>query len=167
MVKRTTVLATVLVCGTIDAAAQGIPQAAVLEQLRARWNASSEYTLAVADQMPAEKYLFRPTPEQMTFGEQLLHIAEQNELILREIWRLAPAEQKAAGHAKADVVARLKETAAFGLSLLQKESTAQPSTDAASVLNGIMLALDHTTHHRGQVVVYLRLNGMTPPEYRR
>jgi uncharacterized damage-inducible protein DinB len=28
------------------------------------------------------------------------------------------------------------------------------------------LILDHATHHRGQAVVYLRLNGIKPPEYR-
>jgi uncharacterized damage-inducible protein DinB len=25
---------------------------------------------------------------------------------------------------------------------------------------------DHITHHRGQIVVYLRLNGIKPPQYR-
>jgi uncharacterized damage-inducible protein DinB len=167
MLRPTTVVVTLLVCGTVGAAAQGIPQAEVIQQLRARWVASGEYTLAVAEQMPVEKYLFRPTAAQMTFGEQLLHIAEQNDMIIREIWRLAPPEKKAIGYAKADVLARLKESAAFGLEVLQRTGTSDSSADLASVLNGIMLALDHTTHHRGQAIIYLRLNGVTPPEYRR
>jgi uncharacterized damage-inducible protein DinB len=24
---------------------------------------------------------------------------------------------------------------------------------------------DHHTHHRGQIIVYLRLNGLKPPKY--
>jgi uncharacterized damage-inducible protein DinB len=167
MMKRTSALAVALVCGTATAVAQGLAQADVLQQLRARWVASSEYTLAVAEHMPGDRYLFRPTPEQMTFGEQLLHIAEQNEMILREIWRLGPPGKKAAGHDKAYVVARLKETAALGLDLLAQQGKTSSSPELAAVLNGMMLALDHTTHHRGQAVVYLRLNGVTPPEYRR
>ncbi len=26
--------------------------------------------------------------------------------------------------------------------------------------------LDHTTHHRGQVIVHMRLAGLRPPQYR-
>ena len=167
MVKRTAALAAVLVSGTITAAAQGRSQEDVLEQLRTRWIASSEYTVALAEQMSADKYLFRPTPEQMTFGEQLIHIADQNEMILRETWRLPPPEKRAVGRAKADIVAPVREIGAFGLTLLQKAGPSPSLSNIASVLNGMMLALDHTTHHRGQLVVYLRLNGMTPPEYRR
>jgi uncharacterized damage-inducible protein DinB len=29
-----------------------------------------------------------------------------------------------------------------------------------------LLMTDHVTHHRGQLVVYLRLNGIEPPRYR-
>jgi hypothetical protein len=35
---------------------------------------SKEYTLKVADKMPEHLYGFRPTVEEMYFGEQLLHI---------------------------------------------------------------------------------------------
>jgi uncharacterized damage-inducible protein DinB len=128
--------------------------------------ASSEYALAVAEQMPADKYSFRPTPEQMTFGEQLLHISEQNRLILREIKGLAPAEKSRSQSQKPTSSHTWKETTALGVKLLQERTTPSPA-DVAGLLNGMMLALDHTTHHRGQVVVYLRLNGITPAEYRR
>ena len=30
----------------------------------------------------------------------------------------------------------------------------------------ILFGMDHVTHHRGQMVVYLRLNGIKPPQYR-
>lgn len=34
-----------------------------------------------------------------------------------------------------------------------------------SKLQFINLLNDHQTHHRGQMMVYLRLNGIQPPEY--
>ncbi len=30
----------------------------------------------------------------------------------------------------------------------------------------LMLAWDHTTHHRGQLIVYLRLKGIKPTDYK-
>jgi uncharacterized damage-inducible protein DinB len=155
-----------LVLETVTATGQGSPEAQVVRQLEARWLASSEYTLAVAEQMPADKYVFRPTPEQMTFGQQLHHISQQNRMIFREIQGLAAGETQPVALGKPDVVLHLKETTALGLKLLQQR-TSSASADVAELLNGMMLALDHTTHHRGQAVVYLRLNGMTPPDYRR
>jgi len=32
-------------------------------------------------------------------------------------------------------------------------------------VNGFHSALDHITHHRAQCIVYLRINGITAPEY--
>jgi len=29
----------------------------------------------------------------------------------------------------------------------------------------LLLLADHITHHRGQMLVYMRLNGLTPPKY--
>ena len=42
------------------------------------WGIAREFTLAVAEAMPAESYGFKPTPEQMTFGRLMTHIAAQN-----------------------------------------------------------------------------------------
>jgi uncharacterized damage-inducible protein DinB len=162
----TTGLVAFLLLAAVSAADQGGPQEEVVRQLQARWIASGEYTLAVAEQMPADKYVFRPTLEQMTFAEQMLHIAEQNRLILHEMLGVGPPDKSAIAPAKTDVIRRLKETTGLGLKLLQDHKSNSPA-GIASLLNGMMLALDHTTHHRGQAIVYLRLNGLTPPEYRR
>jgi uncharacterized damage-inducible protein DinB len=163
---RTATLFVLMLAGTASGAEQGTAPAEIIQQLRARWIASSEYTLAVAEKMPADKYAFRPTAEQMTFGQQLVHIAEQNQLIFGEMLSVAAPEKRAVALSKAEALAKLKETTTLGLEVLQERASALP-TDVAEVLNGMMLALDHTTHHRGQAIVYLRLNGITPPEYRR
>ena len=42
------------------------------------WQIAREFTLAVAEAMPAESYDFKPTPEQLTFGRLMTHIAAQN-----------------------------------------------------------------------------------------
>jgi hypothetical protein len=42
------------------------------------WQISKEFTLAVAEAMPAEGYDFKPTAEEMSFGQLMVHIAAQN-----------------------------------------------------------------------------------------
>src|SRR5712691_3633671 len=42
------------------------------------WQISKQFTLDVANAMPAEFYDFKPNPEEMTFGEQMIHIAGAN-----------------------------------------------------------------------------------------
>jgi hypothetical protein len=42
------------------------------------WQISKEFTLAVAEAMPAESYNFKPNQEEMSFGELMIHIALSN-----------------------------------------------------------------------------------------
>lgn len=44
-------------------------------QLARKWNNAKVYTLQLAAQMPEEAFEYKPTPEVMSFKEQLLHIA--------------------------------------------------------------------------------------------
>src|SRR5687767_5232256 len=37
---------------------------------------AKEYTLKVAALMPAENYEFKPSPDEMTFGQHLLHLSQ-------------------------------------------------------------------------------------------
>jgi hypothetical protein len=45
-------------------------------QLARKWINSKAYALKLADLMPEDGYDFKATPEEMTFREQLLHIAD-------------------------------------------------------------------------------------------
>ena len=42
------------------------------------WKTSKKYVLALAEQMPAADYTFKPNPAEMSFGEQMAHIAGAN-----------------------------------------------------------------------------------------
>lgn len=42
------------------------------------WQVAREFTLAVAEAMPAEGYDFKPNAEEMSFGQLMIHIAAQN-----------------------------------------------------------------------------------------
>ena len=42
------------------------------------WQVSKQFTIDVANVLPADLYTFKPNPEEMSFGEQMVHIAGAN-----------------------------------------------------------------------------------------
>src|SRR5947209_18271865 len=42
------------------------------------WQTAKEFTLAVAEAMPTEGYDFKPNPDELSFGQLMIHIASQN-----------------------------------------------------------------------------------------
>ncbi|MBO9732083.1 MAG: DinB family protein [Chitinophaga sp.] len=130
-------------------------------QLLATLNNAKDYTLRVAAAMPAEKFDFKPVPEVWTFGELLHHIGygigwwEENYI----------RQQSADWNPPAPTTGK-KATIAY---VEQAFDALQKSIDGITlsepVIAGFYATIDHVTHHRGQATVYLRSNGITPPEY--
>src|ERR1700726_2708795 len=54
------------------------------------WQISKQFTLEVANAMPADLYSFKPNPEEMTFGEQMIHIAGANVYRFNQITGMKP-----------------------------------------------------------------------------
>ena len=145
--------------------------------------------LAIAEAMPAEKYSFAPGAKMgefrgvRTFGEQLRHIAVDNYFFAAVILGEKPAADlgnleanengPAAVVSKADVIAYVKN------SFAQMHGAAPAIDDANAVLptpgispwpegtaTRLGLAIEdmvHTYDHYGQLVEYLRMNGIVPP----
>ena len=55
------------------------------KDFRNDWQTSREFTLAVAEAMPVEKYGFKPSDEEMRFGALMIHIATSNALRFAQI----------------------------------------------------------------------------------
>ncbi|MEO5592524.1 MAG: DinB family protein [Chitinophagaceae bacterium] len=135
---------------------------------------SKEYTLKVASLMPEEKYGFKPVQDEMSFGEQLLHIsANLGWLTSSYITNSKSTVTKPATQVqkKEEIIQVLNKTYDFSITAL-KSFDASHLADTISFFAGpktklqiINLISDHQTHHRAQMIVYLRLNGIKPPEY--
>jgi uncharacterized damage-inducible protein DinB len=162
----------------IPAAAQSPNKDVLLKH----WKTSGEFTLAVANAMPADGYNFRATPEEMSFGQLMAHIGLADRNACTQASALtAPAlppaiEAFAKDSAKTDVTkdaatSFLTDTFAF----CSKAITEMPAANADKVvgpanrnLTGVEWLwsyFTHTAHHRGQAEVYLRLKGIKPPQY--
>ena len=117
---------------------------------------------------------FRSTPGVRTYAQQIHHIAAANVMILSRVFGaapLAPADTAQVfndkGALRAYVNAAYDHTAQVVRSAtpasLAKESTVFGMTrSGARWIDGV---LEHGTWTLGQTVPYLRMNGLTPPNY--
>lgn len=152
------------------------------ESFAAHWLDTKQYTLAVLDAMPADGFDTRPNPAQRTFGEQLIHLARANTAYFRGFDVVAVPDLLNASQDQLDSLVGPSEKAAvkkyveasfdYGTEVLRnltQELLAgdvtlfgrQPHTGTDVFLRAYM----HTAHHRGQIVVYLRVKGITPPPW--
>ncbi|MBZ5680156.1 MAG: DinB family protein [Acidobacteriia bacterium] len=143
------------------------------------WQISKQFTIDVANAMPAEFYSFKPNPEEMTFGEQMIHIAGANVYRFREITGIKPPfdfdPSKPPASDKQNVLKTLEQSFDYVLDVLPKITPEQlqhtwhiPSWKGRNDPDGRAMILNmfvHTAHHRAQCEVYMRAKGIKPPDY--
>jgi uncharacterized damage-inducible protein DinB len=163
--KRFSILVTMI---AVPLMAQGDVKETVLKHLKT----SRDFTLKVADQMPESDYGFKLTPAQMSFGEQMVHLAQGFDYFLAPIFGHEPKPGKPATMRKSDVMAFVQKSfdaaidTASKLTPDQISKSYQSDEGKASGLELLMGLLDHTTHHRASAEMYLRAKGITPAEYK-
>lgn len=143
------------------------------------WQISKQFTIDVANAMPADLYTFKPNPDEMTFGEQMVHIAGSNVFRFNQItgikppFPLDPAKPLLAD--KDNVLKLLEQSFDYVIETLPNITPEQlqrtwhiPSWKGRNDPDGramIMNMFVHTAHHRAQCEVYLRAKGIKPPDY--
>jgi len=137
------------------------------------WNAQKARLVAVAEAMPADKYEFKPTPAQRTFGEQLHHLAQANVTMFKRLDPAGkvPAPEVPSGHDRDTVVQFVGASYDYAAKVLESLSdsdlTAPTGPNNATPARTVWAAMSNAANHYGQCVVYLRLNGIVPPASRR
>ena len=135
------------------------------------WKTSKAYTIAVAEKMPEDGYASKPNPAQMTFAEQLVHLAGANAYFVSTVAGAKADIAKPSKLDKASVINFLNTTFDYviktveGLTPEQLGKEIDTPDGKMNGLGAVMFAMDHTTHHRGQCIVYLRVKDIAPPEY--
>ena len=136
---------------------------------------SKDFTLAVAEAMPAELYDFRPNPEEFTFGALMIHIAQSQAGRFAQVAEVKFPLPKVNKNDKETSLRQLRESFDFCLGLLPKLTPEQldrmvkvdwygrPEVTGRQV---VLAMFAHTAHHRGQAEVYLRAKNIKPPAYR-
>jgi DinB superfamily len=163
--------ALVLLCLPFVASAQATP---VADAFRANTARVAKRLILSAEEMPAAQYVYKPTAAQMTFGEVVAHLAEDNDDICGTVAGVKPPDRvaMAATDTKAHLIARLRETFVFcdqALAGLDDTKLAEPLpfaglTESRALI--MMQAAGHWSDHYSQFAIYLRINGFLPPTAR-
>ena len=149
-------------------------QETFLEDYKIKWKNAAEYTLEFAQAMPEDQYGYTPMPVEMTFREQLKHIAA-NMVWLSSSYldgQHTTIDPSKAGDSKKEIIGMLNQAFAYAKATIDalEEKDLNETVDffaGTMTKRRIMLLMtDHVTHHRGQLVVYLRMNNVMPPSYR-
>lgn len=137
------------------------------ENVKSNWDYIGGKLLAMAQDWPEEKYMYRATPEQRTFQQVLLHVAGSNyDLINR-------AAGKKVGDARNDPAVSDYKTKAETIAFLKKSIEDGDAEIAREGNAGVLKNLadwdgytEHMGEHYGLLVAYYRLNGVVPPDSR-
>ena len=143
----------------------------ITKEMAAGFQRASNDILDVAEAMPAEKYGYKPAAEMSTFGDQLVHVAG---IVQRFVDTSKGVKTEAAHHGamgKPEVIALLKKTFQSGQDSVAQLSDAQLLETVKFPFGDRMVTrytywqgpLYQIRNHHGQLVVYLRMNGIVPP----
>lgn len=188
MHKSTRIAGSVLACCLLAAAtfalAQNAPAAPAKPAVGTLMTPSQTYGkllglmekqfVDAAEAMPEDKYDFAPTQGEFkgvrTFGEQIKHVTEANGFFFHD-----PSKPMADN--KADIE-KLKTKAEIVKALKDSFTQAHAYVDGITAENAFVMTANgtragmasfgiaHLMDHYGQLVVYLRMNGIVPPASR-
>jgi hypothetical protein len=131
----------------------------------------SRNLVAAAEKMPADKYSFRPTPEQMTFAALIAHTAESNDTLCAAVAGTeAPKDKVGEDAGKEKIVAALKASFERCTESLAKTDDSKlgeqvPFFGGRKVPRAAaLISLTNTwASHYSMAAMHLRLNGVLPP----
>ncbi len=143
------------------------PIATTIRQMEQRF---AKNLTGAADEMPADKYSYKPTPDQITFAHLMAHTAEANYAFCAAAsGEPAPKEKASETDSKEVLSKAVKDSFSYCEAALGKvdDSTLgqsvtlfdKPATRGAAL---IRMAAAWSDHYAA-AAMYLRLNNMVPP----
>ena len=172
---RWSVVVTVLVLlGTNPALAQtpSFPATSFLTPTKATWESTRGLVLGIVEIMPEDKYDFKPTPAVRTFRENVIHLIGENYTFFGRVSgdNLPSNARFDTLKGRDEIVKALRESYDYG-SKVWAGLTEEKALELVEGRGGqrvqrwsfILVAIQDNMNHYGNLVVYVRLNGLVPP----
>lgn len=176
MSRDTRVAVLLLAALALPALAAAQASSPVADAFRSYEQRSARNLVAALETFPADKYGYKPTPEQRTVADVAMHLAQGNDFFCSAISGVAAPKRDsiAATASKDQLVARLRETFSFCDTALAKLDDSGLSEELpffggrkVSRASMILITAGDWEDHYSQLANYLRLNGLLPPTARR
>lgn len=167
---KTTIGIVLLLASSALLAQDKNPVTSVVKQILPR---QQKNLVAAVEEMPADKFSYKPTEQQMTFGHLVLHIIGSNNHLCSTIGNIAepkPPVPLMESDSKDKLVAALQASFDFCSTAIDKidDSKLGEEVELFGGRKGpkafalIALTNDWADHY-SSAAMYLRLNGMLPP----
>jgi hypothetical protein len=143
----------------------------VSDVLRDALTGREKNTVAAFEEMPADKYDYKPTADQMTFGHLAAHIVDGNNYFCANVGDVPqPKVELKGSEGKDKLVSAMKDSFEFCHTALAKADDSKMNENItwfdgkprARVWAFMGLASSWADHY-GMAAMYLRLNGLLPP----
>jgi uncharacterized damage-inducible protein DinB len=147
----------------------------VKAQIIKEWQRSKAYTFAYLNTMPPGKYGFKAVDSIRSFAQQMLHLAQGNFFLINKATGAESpiggmiSEQRSSAQSKDSVMYYVGASYDFAIDAVTKLDASKlgetiPGFNGPILrLTWLMKAIEHQAHHRGQTTIYIRLQGIRPP----
>jgi uncharacterized damage-inducible protein DinB len=155
-------------------AQDGATASPAVSTARMLWEPMIGYITTAAEELPESTYAYKPTPGVRSFGQLVGHVAGAQYLICAAALGDPPRKEddiEKTRKTKAELVAALKASTQYcGRAYGQTDKAAQGMTklfgQERTRLFALGLNANHDAEHYGNIVTYLRINGIVPPSSR-
>ena len=175
---KTSVILSLIILLTLGNKALFAQDEVFVKEYLERLENSKKYLLLVAEMMPEEHFGFKPTPESLSFAEQLMYIGWAMDWHSQSLmggrkardWE-TDTELKVDQKNKKEMMETLDKTFDTTIGFVQNfdqsrlDETLDYFGSTRTKRQILLLLVDHITHHRSQMLVYMRLKGIKPPRY--
>jgi uncharacterized damage-inducible protein DinB len=160
---------------TLGAQTPTKPGNPISDAIRSGWNGAKRNMLGSAKVMPEEKYGFKPTESVRTYGQILAHVAGANYEFCAAARGEKPPFTEDHFEKTATTPAAITKALQDSVTYCDGAYTALTDSSAAEIINGpfgggkqaraagLMGNTSHNNEHYGNLVTYLRINGLVPP----
>jgi uncharacterized damage-inducible protein DinB len=144
------------------------PVVSTVRQLEER---QAKNLIGAAEEMPADKYSYHPTPEQMSFAHLVIHVVEANTSQCARIAGEPPREMKLKESDSKELLTKaLKDSFAYCEQVLAKaddsilgQAAEFPGGHTGTRAAALIYLVTGWADHYAAAAMYLRLNGLLPP----
>jgi len=160
--------------------AQSLSAEDIKAQMVKEWERAKAYTIDYLNTMPADKYSYVAADSIRSFAQQMLHLAGANVFLMMSATDAAPPPtisnpdmEHSPGAQKKDSVMYYVSTS-YDYCINAVKNTALNKWGEKKKLFGfeetrfalMIKTFEHQTHHRGQTTIYIRRQGIKPPQER-
>ena len=178
--KRIFFLPLFLLLFSASGQAQALTSEDIKTQLVKEWERSKAYTIDYLNTMPANKYSFKAVDSIRSFAQQMLHLAGANVFFMSLATDQKPPslpqnlEQNVSAQTKDSVMYYITTSYDYAIAAAKSSDVSKWAEKKKLPFGGyeetryalLIKAIEHQAHHRGQTTIYIRLQGIKPPQER-